>query len=73
MVIPDCGRFYGGYVPFLCGTGGIDRYFYQDIMNKGKEVLVLELLEYMVGFRGVSWWVPRCYQERGLTGISRKV
>ena len=41
--------------------------------NERKEVLVLELLEYMVGFRMFSGGCPRSYQERGLTGISRKV
>ena len=40
-------------------------------MNKGKEVLVLELLEYMVGFRGVSWWVPRCYQEQAIDKLCK--
>ena len=50
----DYGSSDDGYGPFLCGTGGIDRYFYQDIMKLEEVIQQIDINKLVLGFFGAG-------------------
>lgn len=50
----DYGSSDDGYGPFLCGTGGIDRYFYQDIMKLEEVIQQIDINKLVLGIFAVG-------------------